>query len=216
MGKVGGRYVVWDFNGTILDDVQTGINSINVLLSRRGLPTLDGVEDYHAHFGFPIIEYYRGLGFDFEKEPFSQIAPEWVEQYDKFVVDAPLCDDVTETVERFRAAGWRQVILSATKQEMLERQLDELGIRALFDEALGMDTIEAHTKLPAGRAWIKRARPEYAVMIGDTIHDAQVAKEIGVDCVLVARGHQSRSTLEAAGAPVFDTLPDAATFILNK
>lgn len=212
----GGRWIVWDFNGTILDDVQTGIDSINVLLSRRGLPTIDSVDDYRSRFGFPIIDYYRGLGFDFDKEPFSQVAPEWVEQYDKFVVDAPLCEWVTEAVGRLRRAGWGQVVLSATEQNMLERQLDGLGIRRLFDETLGMDNIEAHTKLPAGIAWAERRKPERAVMIGDTVHDAEVARKAGFECLLVASGHQNRARLEAAGVPVFDRLSDAVDRIIGS
>jgi len=214
--KTGGRWIVWDFDGTILDDVQTGIDSINVLLSRRGLRTIKSVEDYRSRFGFPIIEYYRGLGFDFEKEPYSEVAVEWVEQYDRFVPRAPLCDGVTEAVERLARAGWGEIVLSATEQGMLTRQLTGLGIIGLFDEAVGMDNIEAHTKLPAGIAWRERRKPERAVMIGDTVHDAEVAAKAGFECVLVAQGHQSREKLAAADVPVFDTLAEAADSILKS
>ena len=208
-------YVIWDFNGTIIDDVQTGIKSINVLLSRRGLPTLSGVEEYHAHFGFPIIEYYRGLGFDFEKEPFSQIAPEWVEQYNRFVVEAGLCEGVRESIDRLEKCGIKQIVLSATEQDMLEGQLDSLGLTGRFEEVLGMDNIEAHTKLPAGLRWMERVKPRHAVMIGDTAHDCEVARAIGAGCVLVAAGHQSRATLEKCGIPVFDKLTDAVEYVIN-
>ena len=50
-------YVIWDFNGTLLDDVQTGIRSVNKLLLDRGLKQIDGVEHYRRIFRFPIIDY---------------------------------------------------------------------------------------------------------------------------------------------------------------
>ena len=208
--KTGGTRVIWDFNGTVLDDVQTGIDSINALLARRGLPLIRDVADYHRHFRFPIIDYYRGLGFDFEKEPYSEVAVEWVKEYDSLVPRAGLCPGIREAVGLLRQAGISCVLLSATEQRMLERQVAELGIGDLFDRVLGMDNIEAHTKLPAARAFMEKERPSRAVMIGDTAHDHEVAREVGADCILVASGHQSRQTLEKCGVPVFDTALQAA------
>ena len=90
-------FYIWDFNGTILDDVEVGIRSVNHLLRERGLRTIESREAYRQIFGFPVEEYYRKLGFDFEKEPYEVIAPLWVEQYLKNVKDAPLFDDVKKT-----------------------------------------------------------------------------------------------------------------------
>jgi phosphoglycolate phosphatase-like HAD superfamily hydrolase len=42
------------------------------------------------------------------------------------------------------------------------------------------------------------------LLVGDTAHDAEVARELGVDVVLVAGGHQSRKRLEATGELVVD------------
>ena len=73
--------VIWDFNGTLLDDVQAGIDSVNTLLVEREIPTVESVEKYREVFRFPIIDYYRALGFDFDAEPYEIIAHEWVENY---------------------------------------------------------------------------------------------------------------------------------------
>ena len=206
-------HVLWDFNGTVLDDVSTGIKAINVLLSRRKMKTLDTLEEYHAHFGFPIIEYYGRLGFDFEKEPYSRIAVEWVEEYNRFVTEATLCPGVIEANRAFRRVGARQVILSASEKGMLMGQLNDLGIASLFDEVLGCDNIEAHGKVHIGLEWLRRTRPERAVMIGDTEHDAEVAREMGIECLLVAKGHQSKEVLSRLGVPVFDSLFEVIEYI---
>ena len=53
-------------------------------------------------------------------------------------------------------------------------------------------------------------------MIGDTLHDADVARAMGCRCILVCGGHQLPETLKTAGVPVADTLRDAAKLIFEK
>lgn len=209
-------HILWDFNGTVLDDVDVGINAINVLLSRRNMKTLDSLEEYHANFGFPIIDYYRKLGFDFEKEPYSKIALEWVDEYNRFVCGAGLCPGVREANRAFRLAGARQIIFSASEIGMLQGQLEDLGISDAFDEVLGCDNIEAHGKTALGIEWMKRERPHRAILIGDTQHDAESAREMGIECILVSRGHQSKKVLESFFVPVFDSLFDTVGYILGE
>ena len=62
-------HAVWDFNGTILDDVEAGILAVNRLLSERGLPTISGREDYYRVFRFPIRSYYEALALTFRSSP---------------------------------------------------------------------------------------------------------------------------------------------------
>ncbi len=208
-------HVLWDFNGTVLDDVAVGIKAINALLSRRNMQTLDSLEQYHANFGFPIINYYKKLGFDFEKEPYSEIAVEWVNEYNRFVPEAGLCSGVPEALEAFRLSGARQIILSASEKGMLEAQLSDLGLGDAFDLVLGCDNIEAHGKTAIALEWMRLEKPERAILIGDTSHDADVAREMGIECILVAAGHQSKATLSQLGLPVVDDIYAAIPYILG-
>ena len=105
--------------------------------------------------------------------------------------------------------GMGQWILSATEVNMLRGQLEKLGLLSRFDGILGLDNIHAKSKKDIGVAW-KKANPDIrALMIGDTDHDAEVAEAMGVDCVLVASGHQNRSKLETCNCiAVVDTVKD--------
>ena len=208
--------VIWDFNGTILDDVETGIISVNKLLADRGLPTLKDKNDYHRHFGFPIKRYYESLGFDFSKESYEEIAPIWVDEYLKNVKSAPLCQGVEEALELLRKEGIKQVIISATELDMLKGQLDDLGISEYFDEVCGLDNIHASSKVELAREWRKKNFDEIAVFLGDTEHDFETARAIGVECFLIEGGHQSRKTLEATGAKIFSNVGDACLEIIKK
>lgn len=201
-------HIIWDFNGTILDDVDTGILSVNKLLRDRGLPEIESKEKYREVFGFPIIDYYRRLGFDFSREPYEVIAPLWVEQYMINVKNAPVFEDVWKTVKYFSDRGTPQTLLSATEKNMLLGQLTELGLVNSFCQILGRDDIHAASKGDVAQRWRDGHRNERVLMIGDTDHDLQVARQIGADCVLVCRGHQSREYLEGLGAEVVESLSE--------
>ena len=191
--------VIWDFNGTILDDVGIGIKTVNGLLKARGLKTLSGIDDYHKVFGFPIIEYYKRLGFDFEKESYESLAKEWVREYTALESTAPLRPFVKELLEKISSMGIYQVILSASEKNMLVRQVEALGIGKYFDEILGMENIYAYGKEEMAKRWMAKRGIEKALLIGDTEHDASVARALGADCILVCGGHQSKKTLEDCG-----------------
>ena len=200
------EYCIWDFNGTILDDVETGIRSVNHLLSQRGLKVLRSREEYQSVFCFPIIKYYQNLGFDFSKESYEELAPLWVEQYMINVRDARMFDDVRCTLERFRMLGIRQIVLSATERRMLCGQLDSLGISEYFEEILGLDNIHAASKLSLAKDWRARHPDSSAIFLGDTDHDYATARDMGAECVLISRGHQSAEHLGTLGVAVYPTL----------
>lgn len=206
-------HVVWDFNGTVLDDVGTGIRAVNQLLAARSLPLLPDADTYRKVFHFPIKSYYEALGFDFEKEPYEVVAPQWVALYLEFVKNAPLCPYVIEALTCFRERGLSQALLSATEQTMLRGQVRDLGLESYFDEMVGLDDIHAHSKLALARAWREAHPTAHAFMIGDTEHDFEAAETMQMDCYLIAGGHQPKETLLATGAPVFDSLQDLVSYL---
>ncbi len=205
-------YLIWDFNGTILDDVDACITSANRLLVAHGLPAISSKEAYREAFGFPIIDYYRRLGFDFDKLSYDALAVEWVAYYLEHSKNSTLCRDVADVLAAAKARGISQWVLSATETQMLTGQIRDLGILPYFDGILGLDNINAYSKQEVGLAW-RREHPDARVlMIGDTDHDAGVAAAMGIDCVLVTTGHQNRKTLERLSA-LF--VADSATEVLE-
>ena len=209
------EHIIWDFNGTILDDVETGILSVNKLLRDRGLPEIESKEQYRELFRFPIKGYYERLGFDFSKEPYEVIAPIWVEQYLINVKNAEVFPDVKDALERLHGMGIKQTVLSATERNMLIYQLRELGIDGYFDEIMGLDNIHASSKLSLAMKWKEMYGNCSALMIGDTDHDLETAKAMGVDCVLLSRGHQSKKYLASLGAKTFDEFFDLYVDIIQ-
>ena len=205
-------HAVWDFNGTILDDVRVGIDVVNTLLARRALPQIDSAERYRSLFRFPIKDYYSDLGFDFSKERYEDIADEWAKLYDENSARAPLREGVTEALSRFRRAGVSLSVLSASEKGMLTSMLGARVILDRFDDIVGLDGFCAHSKTEAAALWAARVRPQRTLMIGDTDHDFFAARAMGADCVLVCGGHQSRQALERCGCPVLENIAQAADY----
>lgn len=201
-------HVIWDFNGTIFDDVDVGIKSANTLLKRQGLPLIENRKQYRDVFGFPIIDYYRKLGLVTTEESYNELAPVWVDIYNELEKSAKIFDGVEDKLKQIKEAGIKQIILSATETEMLKGQVKRLGIYDYFDDILGLDNIRAYSKVEVAKEWIKKEKPQKAVFLGDTTHDFEVAKQIGVECILIANGHQSREVLEKCGTKVIDSVKD--------
>lgn len=207
-------HIVWDFNGTLLDDIKAGIDAVNDMLSRRGLPTIDSVEQYRELFCFPIINYYAKVGFDFEKEDYyTVLAPEWVTLYMENYKHSTLTDHAEQTLQALRAKGYAQTLLSATELGMLKGQLRDLGLEQYFGEVWGLDNIHAGGKAARAAAW-REAHPDAkALFVGDTIHDWEVANLAGADCVLYCGGHQSRAQLKTCGCPLLNSLSELEGFL---
>jgi len=206
-------HIIWDWNGTLLDDVALSIASVNVMLKKRNMPTLDSIDAYHNVFCFPVIDYYRRMGFNFDIEPFDKIAVEYIDLYYNDMGGAELFPEAIQILADCHRIGIRQIILSASESSRLLSQIEPFDIFHFFDDILGIDNIYATSKTELGRDYINRIKPEDALMIGDTIHDKQVADALGIDCVIVACGHQSKRTLLSCGATVLDSLPDVRTII---
>ena len=208
--------IIWDFNGTLLDDVGICIEAADQLLSLHDLPPIATLENYHRVFGFPIIDYYRRIGFDFSKTDFSVLANEWVAIYMDKVEKAPLRDGMADVLREFSRLGIRQTVLSMTESAMLRYQLDLLKITELFDEVWGRNDIYASSKLSLAAEWREKHPLETPLYIGDTLHDAESAKIIGADCLLLAGGHENIETLSTSGLTILSSPAELLTYMRNN
>ena len=208
------KTVFWDWNGTLLDDVWTGTAAMNALLTKYNLPLLRDTAHYREVFCFPVSAYYEKLGVGGDLFPVT--SHEWMDEYYAREEKCTLRAGALEALKAFRQAGWRQVVLSASKTDNLLRQIERYGILSYFDAVLGLDHIYATSKVEIGRAWLaaQGIDPQDCVMIGDTLHDAEVAQALNCRCILADGGHQSRHVIEQAGCEVADGVLEAANLVI--
>jgi len=211
------KHIIWDWNGTLLNDLRLTVSAMNQVLLKRSMPHLSE-EHYLDIFTFPVIDYYKRLGFDFEKEPFTISGSEFIDRYNERAEEAKLHDDALSTLNAFRDFGMTQSILSASRQDYLDDLTTHHQIRDYFIKVLGIDNHYADGKIDIGKTWMNELHygPHEVLFIGDTLHDLEVADAIGADCALVAIGHTSLSRLKKVHPYIFRSLTDLKNYLLNN
>ncbi len=188
--------IIWDWNGTLLNDVQLCVNIVNKLLDNHKDTQLD-LESYKNVFGFPIRSYYQKIGVDFTKESFESLTVKFITAYESQVKNCQLQDNAAQVLGFYQTKGLGQYILTAAHKESVLSLLDHYAISPYFKQVEGLDNHKAESKIKRGVQLMQNnnIQKEKTVLIGDTIHDFEVSKELGIDCVLIARGHQSKKRL---------------------
>ncbi len=207
--------VIWDWNGTLLDDMQICLDIMDRILARRGLKPIGALERYRKIFTFPVKDYYALAGLDLAGEDFLDLAEEYMSDYRAHEKDCPLVPGARETLEALNAMGARQILASASRQDDLERQVRAHGLDGAFFAVLGMSDDLGGGKAGLAAGYMRREglAPEDALFVGDTVHDFEVAQSIGCRCVLIAGGHQSVERLNATGAPVLDSITELPGYL---
>ncbi len=199
--------IIWDWNGTLLDDVELAVAVVNDILLDHRLEELT-TERYRKIFDFPVQLYYERAGMDFSELSFESISERFCLAFEKNIDTAQLFRDVPNSLTQIRQAGIEQYVLSATEHEALLRMVSGFGIASTFDGIRGMPDGLAREKAGIGQALIDTHDIDVSktLMVGDTRHDWEVAETLGIDCVLVATGHHSYERLTTLGCPVFDSI----------
>ncbi len=207
------KHIIWDWNGTLLDDAWLCVDIMNGILRHRRMEEIS-VETYREHFDFPVRRYYEFLGFGAD-DTFESVSHEFIAGITERAMEGKLHNGVPELLHDLHAAKVEQVILSAHHQQSLEAVVDAYGLRAYFDKLIGLDNIYAASKVVNGvnHATTLPHQPHEVLLIGDTLHDAEVAEAIGADCLLVSGGHQSTERLQGAGCPLVANLAEVREFL---
>jgi phosphoglycolate phosphatase len=211
------KHIIWDWNGTLLDDLQACVDAINILLARRHLPAVT-VQQYLDVFDFPVRNYYLKLGFDFSRDNWDAVAVEYHAAYATTSLASPLRQGVKATLNTLKAHNIGVSILSACELGLLKRMLKERGIIHYFEHIYGLNDLYASSKVDLGHSLLKKSGLPRAntLMVGDTTHDHEVAQAMGIPCLLMTGGHQSEAKLTALHSPIATTLDDVLRYILKQ
>jgi phosphoglycolate phosphatase len=219
------RHVIWDFNGTLLDDVACCIGALSTLLAERSLPAIT-TDRYREEFGFPVRDFYVGLGFDLEREDFDAVSRTFIERYLARLTEARAHDGAHDALRYVAGRSLRQSVLSAMEHAMLGDLLARYDLHEPMQHVRGLADLRASSKVELGRALLAElgVPAETVVLVGDTLHDFETATAIGCRSILVAHGHQSRARLEretekhagAARPVIVDDLPDVVTWLERR
>jgi len=203
------KHIIWDWNGTLINDVWLVVEIMNKMLGKRNLPGIDA-NKYREIFDFPVTKYYLKLGYDFSKESFEELTVEFISNYYERFNECKLFNHTEELLKKIKDMGISQSILSASKEDVLMEKIKYYGISKYFSKIIGLDNHYAESKVERGKKWITELNlnPQEVLLIGDTIHDYDVSKHMGCDCLLIASGHHSFKKLAKLDVDVLHSLKD--------
>lgn len=205
------RHVIWDWNGTLVDDLPVVVAAVNVSLASIGERPIDA-DDYRNHYARPVRLFYeRLLDRPVTDAEWSAIDRTFHQTYADTLHEVPLTRDAQEAIARVAAAGATQSVLSMWWHHDLVPEVKRRGLAA------AMTRIDGNTK-DAGETKARMLRIHLAnlgksgttVIIGDAIDDAEAAIEVGIPAVLYDGGSHHRQELEALEVPIAGSLVEAA------
>lgn len=204
------NHIIWDWNGTLLNDLRLCVTILNLSLEKRSIPPIS-IEDYKKNFLFPIKSFYENIGFDFQKESFEESNEEFHKNFENNFKTLALQPYAKETISSIKSLGKTQSILSATMQEKLVEQVSFFSLESFIDNIVGLqNTPSGFGKEHEGRELLSYVEvpKEETIIVGDSMLDFNVSNSLGIDCALVLNGHNDYDRLKNTGSPVFKDIGD--------
>lgn len=207
------QHIFWDWNGTLYDDVHVCVAALNGMLARRKKPSIN-VDLYTEVFSFPVKQVYPKLGFNMADEDWDRMAREYHDEYLSRTDDCRLRDGSLEVLNALRKGGVPMSVVSACETGILLDLLGRAGVKDYFQNVRGLSNLFAASKLDITRALIAclAADPAAVLLVGDTLHDHEIADALGCRCLLLAGGHQTEERLTASGCPVVHDIRDVIRY----
>ncbi len=210
------KHIFWDFNGTIIDDVHNALACVNDMLLRKGMKTIN-LKEYYDYVETPIVNFYYRI-LPPEEVVFSEISKAYHEDYARHLEETTLADGAADLLKELKENGVHQYIITSNFIGETVDLTKKFDVFHLFDEILGADNTLAESKIERAKAFfdLKNIDRNEAIFIGDTLHDLETANALGIDCVLVAYGHQGRKLLQEHNAFTVESLKEVREIIFDE
>ena len=208
--------ILWDWNGTLIDDAVTSLNCVNDMLKEMNKPLIT-LEQFYTYVETPIIGFYRHILTEDELD-FSKISKSFHEAYNNRLSETELSSNALNVLQTLKKNGAKQYIITATKEESARKLTIKYGVNEYFDGIFGADNTLAESKVERALKFFNEnnINPADTVFIGDTLHDLETANALGVDCILVTFGHQGKTIVENSGTVTADSLDEVLNIILDE
>lgn len=210
------RHIVWDWNGTLLDDNDAVVAAVNAVCARYERAPIS-LAEWRAVFRRPISACYEDLlGRALTEADWAAIDGAYHREYNGRLHGLDLAHDARPALTGWRARGGTQSLLSMWFHNDLVEMVGRLGIAEHF---LRVDGLKAGIGGESKAAYLKEhlaeldLDPAEAVLIGDVADDAHAAAGAGIACVLLTTGISTPEGLAAAGVPVVDSITAAVDLV---
>ena len=203
-------HLVWDWNGTLLDDLTLVVSSTNSAFASIGHERRLDADEHRRSFRRPVAEFYAEiLQRAVDADEFGRLDRIFHDAYRVGLTSISLAADAKAAIQAWPGS---QSLLSMWFHDELVPALQTYGLTGLFTRVDGLRT-EVGGDLKAGHLARHLAEQGVAgdrvVLIGDSLDDAAAAESVGGVCVLYTGGFTEPARLRASGLPVADSLVEA-------
>ncbi|MBB5920486.1 phosphoglycolate phosphatase-like HAD superfamily hydrolase [Actinoalloteichus hoggarensis] len=211
-------HIVWDWNGTLLADNHAVLEGVNAICRFYQREEVD-LDYWRSVFTRPLqVCYERLLERQLTDEDWTQVDKLYHEAYNQLLHTCGLARGAEQVLADWQGAGNSQSLLSMWFHDPLTELIGRLGVADFFsrvDGLVGPMSGGSKAEHLARHLSVAGLDPATVVLVGDVVDDAHAAESVGARCVLVTTGMTARSTLEATGHPVADSLADAVTLAVK-
>ncbi|MDM4720954.1 HAD hydrolase-like protein [Micromonospora sp. WMMA1363] len=202
-------HLVWDWNGTLLNDLDLVVSSTNAAFASVGGPRITA-DEHRVRFRRPIADYYAEvLGQAVDDEAFGRLDRIFHDAYRDGLTTCVLAHDAVAAMSSWPGG---QSLLSMWFHDELVPAVDTHGLTSRFLRIDGLRaTIGGDRKAASLTEHLAELRMDGrdVVLIGDSLDDADAALSVGGRAVLYTGGFTDPTRLKASGHPVADTLTEA-------
>ena len=211
------KNVIWDWNGTIVDDAFLFVDVMNSVLVENRLPTIS-IDDYKQNFCFPIKKYWAKLGFRFKDNEFDILNSLFIKRYKEKIFLPKLHKDIVVVFKYLQNKNINQFIVSASEHSLLLQSVKHYNLLPFFVAVFGVNNLNALGKERLAEQLITKhhLNPLNCLIVGDTKYDHVVAKSVGCDFLLVSFGHFSKTRLLSISPNVVDNPLDIISSVDAK
>ena len=209
-------HVIWDWNGTIVNDAQFCVELVNELLLEFNQEQVS-LEFYLDNFQFPVSSYYSKIGLPTDPLSSNRISSQFIINYRRRFQSCLTQHGVRACISKLNEFNVNQSVLSAGNQIDLNTFVSHYELSPYFNFISGVSDFFAHGKSDiAQEHFNKLGLPSSNVLlVGDTLHDAEIAKKIGVNCLLYCGGHNSKKVLHESTFPVIESIDEVINWVLD-
>jgi phosphoglycolate phosphatase len=186
------RNIIFDWSGTLVDDLPAVWSATNYVLSQAGLPELS-LDQFRAEFCLPFTNFYNRLTPHITIEQLELWFHARFKEVQASVVELP---HARSFLQFCRKRGLRCFLLSTIHNDHYTAQTAANGFDAFLER-------------PYTQVWNKREKihqvldenalaPNETLFVGDMEHDIATAKHGGVRSCAVLTGYNTLAQLKAA------------------
>jgi phosphoglycolate phosphatase-like HAD superfamily hydrolase len=199
------KNLIFDWSGTLVDDMGPVIEATNAVLGKYGIAPYDR-EGFRRGFRLPYREFYAEIlpGVSLE-----ELEAHFRPAFDAAVSTVTVLPHAREKLEWARARGMRMFVLTSMDADAFVRQLHEFGMEDFFEKTYAgvLDKRDLIDSIIETHGLIR----EETAFVGDMTHDIETARHGGISSIAVLTGYHHAEVLAAVRPDI--TVPDLGVLV---